>query len=198
MTMRAMVVTLLVGIIAVACQLPIAPAPTPGAVPATEPPTPAARETSMPPRYDGIMLPQPTPGAGDSPPAAWLISGGVAVLGTPAHVPAEALPAVAAANLAPNQAAVILIGSPIVPLLQATLRPWAADTTLLPDDPAARPLAATQRSVDHMTAFALEPLDDVQNQLLHAAITYAIEPGGPADDPAVAEAHYLWRVNPTP
>ncbi len=198
MTMRAMVVTLLVGIIAVACRLPSAPAPTPDAAPATEPPSPTARETGMPPRYDGIMLPQPTPGAGDSPPAAWLISDGVAVLGTPVMLPAEALPVVAPANLAPDQAAVILIDSPIVPLLQATLRPWAAGVPLLPDDPAARPLATTRRSVDQMTAFALEPLDDVQDHVLHVMITYAIEPGGPADDPAVAEAHYLWRINPTP
>lgn len=155
---------------------------------------------SAPPRFDDLLLPRPTlPPDGAGLPLAWLI---VADAAWPAR-PFRIAPAPAVAHALPPVALpaaatpVVIIDAPVVASFQAALQP---DQPAQEARPAAvsRPLAATRQRQPALSAFALEPIAVSGGQVLHIVAVVATEPAGPADDPAVIEVHYLWRIISAP
>jgi hypothetical protein len=97
----------------------------------------------------------------------------------------------ASVRLAADQPIELLIGPSALAPLQAveaitvTVRPWHAPFDV--DAPLQqRALPTTGAIHDDVTVFALPPLGRIDNQVLHADVSFI---GG-------SQASYLWRVNP--
>jgi len=147
--------------------------------------------------YNGLSLPTPQPirGFPEQPPPAWLIIGDKAIPATYGSFCVRG----ACADMVPPQLRNDLVGVPlraaasisvIIPVssiteFHARVGAWRPEPTA-PFDPAAtRELSAVRKSDGSMTAFTLEPIGTVGDQLLAVSITF--ESG---------DASYLWRLNP--
>jgi len=184
---------------------------SPGMEPTTPTPVPTQTPIAIITSYKGVTLPTPRPSGGPRVPAAWLVVGNIAALGSGGGyevtvidggecclvehgdaAPPPLYPDLAAAALAADEQAAIVVGAGLIKEFHAIVRPWTDEPALYSG--AERELKAEAEPAGNATAFVLEPTGEAGDLLLLVSITFPVEfdPNYPVDN----SASYLWRLNP--
>jgi len=145
--------------------------------------------------YEGIPLATASLAAPLELPSAWLIQAHEAVpgriaaggIGLAHFDPQPSMPDLVSVEVPTDQAAIMLFHSPSFDNLEATVRPWPSDGTILPlIDETARSLDYTATTEGKFYVVTLEPIGDQSDLLLTLSVTM--------DD---TWAFYLCRINST-
>ena len=154
--------------------------------------------------YQGRTLPPAWRGVPDAPPI-WLVGSATAValrpiaLSTSRQQVTPTFPLclcdIPQLNDAAGQSLILVVGIPIVSLLQVNVRDAAQGSMRSLNEPG-HEVTSVQTPTRDLTAFQLSVIEGSREVLLHVKLTYATEPGGPTGDPATGEAHYVVRLAP--